>query len=552
MSKSSLRTLHCPSCHAPLEVDIAQPVVKCEYCGSMVEVPPSLRDQPRAKPKPPKPDPRPVAPPKPTVTRQPVVRSQSGSSGCTVFLLFFLCLGGFLVAVMFMQNQQGIPNPLSDVLPSLITLASDGYLLAPESGRDTNQADVLAVTYKGETYDLAYLDNTTEKVRWENGDFSEYPSLLQIQANDQFVYVVHQTNLIAYDRAEGNVVWQATLSDKLAGDISLQIYPTTLIALTADGLMQAYDNNTGELVWSLRLEETPRELYRVVDQVGLMDTVDDITTFLLFDPATGFPQRQIQPRGRNEPFGDDSPQYPSTYDPVYQDATGQYLYFFMGFFEPGTVQKWDGTTGEMVWEVTGPVDEILPPYDQFPLFVHDRVYIGNGNNLSVIDETTQSWRPLTNSADYTLRPVTEQNGVVLVLAERTRGTTRQELWGVDMMTGVVRWQYVPAAANYLEPDEYEAVSSDSGYWTILWPDSASNSDSALIFQIFSEPDHVILERLTLTDGTRSDLGTTELGEISGSTIYRDMGNYRNVNWLMIERKLYALDITAGTLTRRWP
>ena len=552
MSKSSLRTLHCPSCHAPLEVDIAQPVVKCEYCGSMVEVPSSLRDQPRQKPKPKQPAPRPITRPKPTITGQPVVRPQSGMSGCSVVLLFFLCIAGFIVGIMFVQSQQGIPNPLSDVLPSLITLASDGYLLAPESGRDTTQADVLAVTYEGEAYALAYLDNTAEKVRWESDDFPEYPSLLQIQANDQFVYVVHETNLTAYDRAEGNTVWQTTLSDKLAGDVSLQLYPTTLIALTTDGIMQAYDNDTGEIAWSLRLEETPRELYRVVDQVGLVDNVEGVTTFLLFDPATGLPQHQLKPSGRNEPFGDDSPQYLSTYDPVYQDATGQYLYFFMGFFEPGTVQKWDGATGEMVWEVTGPVDEMLPPYDEAPLFMNDRIYIGNGNNLSVIDETTQSWRPLTNSADYVLRPVTEQNGVVLVLAERTRGTTRQELWGIDATTGVVRWQYVPAAANYLEHSEYEAVTDENGHWTAQWPDQLTDADSVLIFQIFPEPDEVILERIALNDGTKTDLGTTQLGEISGSTIYSDMGSYRGVNWLMIERKLYALDLTAGTLTRRWP
>src|SRR5690606_15246858 len=195
---------------------------------------------------------------------------------------------------------------------------------------------------------------------------------------------------------------------------------------------------------------------------AVLDEVEGNVVMRLFDNVTGQTTRNLQPRGRNEPFGDSDPQLPGIYDPVYQDATGQYLYFFMGFFEPGTVQKWDGTTGELVWEVTGPVDEIKPNYDEHPLFTEERIYIGNDHDLGMIDEATQTYQLLTNSADYEMRPLTIQNNVLLVLAQRTRGSARQELWGLDATNGVLRWQYVPTADTFLEPEEYNSVSSSDG------------------------------------------------------------------------------------------
>ena len=177
MSKSrTLRSLNCPSCHAPLEVDGTQPLMKCEYCGTMVEVPVIDRDEPK-----PKPAPRPAPSPRPTytVTKQPVVRPTTGPSGCTVTLLFLLCIGSFLVGIFYLQARDGVSNPLSDLLPSLVVHGTDAYLLPPESGRDTNQADILATSYQSEKYALAYLDNTTEAVRWESEGYPEYLSLLK-------------------------------------------------------------------------------------------------------------------------------------------------------------------------------------------------------------------------------------------------------------------------------------------------------------------------------------------------------------------------------------
>lgn len=556
MSKSSsLRSFNCPNCHAPLDVDTTQPLIKCDYCGTMVEVPTTLRDAPKPKPQP-KPKPKPTSSPPPVArpyTPKPVRRVSSDSSGCGIILFFILFVGGIIAGVLYLEARSGVANPLSDLLPSLIALGTEGHLLPPESGRDTNQADMLVITHQTEGYALAYLDNTAETVRWESGDYTDYPSLLQVTANDQHVFVVYKDTLTAYNRIDGAVGWQATLSDEIFSSCEcLQIFPETLLALTDDGVIQAYETNTGTSTWSLRLNTTPRGLYRVGDQVGVLDEVEESIVLRLFDALTGQSTRNLQPRGRNEPFGDDSPQLPGVYDPVYQDATGQYLYFFMGFFEPGTVQKWDSLTGELVWEVTGPVHEIKPDYDEHPLFADGRIYIGNGHTLGVVDEASQTYQSLTNSADYELRPLAVQSNVLLILAERTRGTTRQELWGLNAANGALLWQYVPTADTYLEPEHYSSVTSSGGGWMVLWPQQTAQADAILVFQIFSEPDEVVLERLNVTEGTTSAVDTIDLGEISGSTFFTDLGEYRGIQWLLIERKMYALSLETGLLERRWP
>ncbi|MFN3742559.1 MAG: hypothetical protein ACK4VW_07820, partial [Anaerolineales bacterium] len=55
-------------------------------------------------------------------------------------------------------------------------------------------------------------------------------------------------------------------------------------------------------------------------------------------------------------------------------------------------------------------------------------------------EADEVRRILIDDPNYELAPVAESGGTLIVLAERTRGSTRYELWGVAVSTGERRWQ----------------------------------------------------------------------------------------------------------------
>ncbi|MCL4869252.1 MAG: PQQ-binding-like beta-propeller repeat protein [Anaerolineae bacterium] len=546
------RTLNCPSCHAPLEPDGTQLLIKCDYCGKMVQLPSSWTAQPKAEPKPPSPPPAlPFKPP--TVSSGRITASpRPRSAGCSCFpLVVFLALAGALVAIFFMQTQDGVPNPLSDLMPSWITLTTEGILLPPESGRDAPQADILAVISKTEGYALAYLDNNSQKVRWETPRTNDYPSSFQAAADNQHVYLFIKEQLTAYNRADGAIAWQITLSDVLGSPCGQcwLLFNETLVLLTNDGRLQGVDTQTGAINWSTRLNQTPRHLYAAGELVALLDEEDGEVVLRRFVAQSGLPLANLEPSGENEPFG--RPQRPSVYDPAYQDSSGA-LVFFMGFFEPGTVQKWDIVTGELLWQVITPVDQIRFHGDAHLLMVNNRIYIGKGNNISIIDETTREWRLLTNSADYDLRPLTVQNGVLLAAAERRRGTTRYELWGLDADSGALLWQHQPTADTFMPWDNSRTISSNRSGWLLSWPGQSHTQTSVSLVQIFPEPDYVLVQQINIADGSTTQESRFDLPAISGSTWFRDLGEHRGTHWLFIERQIYALNGSDGRFSKQWP
>ena len=73
------------------------------------------------------------------------------------------------------------------------------------------------------------------------------------------------------------------------------------------------------------------------------------------------------------------------------------------------------------------------------------------------------YRELISDKDHNLTPLAAEDAMVVVVAERTRGSQQYSAWGVDGSAGVKRWQFNPVAQDY-DDGGSNAVHSD-GLWS---------------------------------------------------------------------------------------
>jgi hypothetical protein len=111
------RVVRCPNCSAPLEVDLEQPVVRCQYCGCDVKQTIAIQTQPKPKPEPePRPEPRSRRLPEPEVVdqRRP---AKAPNIGRTIrFWVFFMLLMGTLPVL----HQLGILRRIPELVRSAV------------------------------------------------------------------------------------------------------------------------------------------------------------------------------------------------------------------------------------------------------------------------------------------------------------------------------------------------------------------------------------------------------------------------------------------------
>ena len=126
--------------------------------------------------------------------------------------------------------------------------------------------------------------------------------------------------------------------------------------------------------------------------------------------------------------------------------------------------------------------------------------------------------------------------MLVVVAERTRGTRQHSLWGFDSTTGEREWEYLPEAKE-LEMVGSHVVPTD-GIWSLGYVEG-----SVVIVEAFSDPDSLVLTALRPVDGSVTSQGTVDLGGDGssywlqvlgweGESLYLDMGGrLKMINWL---------------------
>ena len=528
----SIHALTCPNCGGNVDLPPGQDQTTCKFCGTRVE-----RE-------------RPAAPP-PVVIRERIVRQPvyvrtavpiQRSSGCGVAVLILGITAAVLAAIFaIVSSQNGGRSIFSSVR------ALDTAMIVP--GGDGQLPIALLLTHNNDTdkSGLGLVSPISQTTRWQNEYFDKDTYSVVMTTGGNLVYTVDKTRLLALNRDSGQIVWQTSLSDEVSTSCHgcLQVVGKQLVALTKDGTLQSFDAQTGRVARSKRLSSTPDRLSVIRDQLLVIDRDNGDAFVSILDPATGKEVQHLTPQCTADP--ESLPDTLETDAAIVIDSD-QSLYLMYGTFT-ACVQRWDVTSGKLTWQ-TGLKDaSFIIADDIYPLVSDDSVFVSGRNALYAVSKKDGKPRELINNADYDFVPLAIHANTLIVRAKRTRGSTRYELWGVDIPSGKQLWQHPFAATEPLdEPDRMAGLidNTDSGFTAHLTP------TGLVIVAAKGEPHQLVLETLDPESGTSAGEKTIGLN-VSGDfySVPDVVGWTNDTGYFIIEGQLYVVNLTLGTATYVW-
>jgi outer membrane protein assembly factor BamB len=386
---------------------------------------------------------------------------------------------------------------------------------------------------------LVYFEGTTQTARWENYAIGEDAYEWQIAVGADRVYVASDMRVLALNRADGVPVWEATLSDSLFSGCAgcLRLFDERIVALSQDGIVQSYDIASGQQLWSVRLKETPRQLLDVNGFVAVPDERDESgygAALLLFDPADGKLVQKLEPQC-GAPDAPEMLTFPGIYDDIHHDTERGALYWTVNAYTTCLIRI-DEATGETTLQAFVSEDFSAAGLEPQNILLGETVYLSDGRHLEAVasDGTT---RIVLHEEDYELFPIAEREGVLLVEAQRTRGSSRVELWALDA-NGQRLWQRV------ISGDERFMANESNGDWAVQLTASG--------VLLLERPDRSLTLNLTvldLTSGTVQREAQLPIGS-EWASWYGTVWDRDNA-YVTLE-SFRAIDTAQGAWRYQWP
>ncbi|MBE2222495.1 MAG: PQQ-binding-like beta-propeller repeat protein [Anaerolineae bacterium] len=391
--------------------------------------------------------------------------------------------------------------------------------------------------------------------------------------DDQQVYISQGSALRAVDRDTGEVVWETVLSDEVRNncDVCIRAAKDHVVVLTTDNALEAFDTRTGRSAWQVRLENeyfsypgAGQLAFALVDgMVAIMDGVEvdgvQETAVFFYDLETGAEVRHILPlcSDLNNFFDDDSLGHNGQ---LYLNETSGEMVALFGvpaYVQQMCLQKWDTTTGELLLEARASENldhsstmtgGMMGETSRYPfasispeaLLTTLQIEQENGRSTGIVkfDLATGETDFQFADEDYNLAVIGQVDDVIVAWAERQRGTTQSEIWGLDETTGEKLWTHF-LDAEYL----YELDPFNDRFAYHLQP------DGLVVLQLLtdSEPSQLRVEKLNLADGSLIYETTTPLTE----------DDWRGLAWTndhayLTLTNLLAVDLATGETAVEWP
>lgn len=437
-------------------------------------------------------------------------------------------------------------GPTATPRPQAIAGAAPGRRFLPREpialDTDTSTPDLLVISrnYDRNTSTIAYMSADSGAIRWESASLSDENDEYAwgVAYSDGQVIAAVQTRLVGLSRATGEQIWEAPLTDAVSTICRdcVRVFGDVVVVLSDDGELQAFAAASGAPRWKVRLRAAPRQLVAVRGLVGVPDERDDGeggAVLRLFSPADGAEAEPFAPacQSRGSDYGSNA----SIYDEIERDPRGRFLVWLIGS-SPSCLLSLDTATGEVAGRtyLDGFSGADLDPQRRH--WDGDTLYLSD--NSQIVAVGPQEARTLVTSEDYYLAPVAAGDGVLVVQAQRSRGSSRYELWAVDAASGQRLWDRVLVAS-----DPFEGPRETGSFATIV------AGDALALVEAHEEPEELRYELIGLRDGLsrgRSALGVEDpTDDLRGAVL----GNDR---LMLVTDELYTVDLATGQVRARWP
>ncbi len=469
-----------------------------------------------------------------------------------LFLAVITAAGGFLAGRASVNAPlgpivvlpTGMPGPgnLAATVIASVGVSDGGSLseLLATLPRDGAGADLLTFLYHSESsrYTLALIDGGSHQARWQSPLLSKEAYQGALAIGDDLIFLSDKTELMALRRRDGTVAWQATLAvEPNSGcERCMRALGQQVAVLEKDSTVEVFDAQTGKPAWSTRLKERPNELTVAGDRLVVLEKGEgkDPTFMNFLDPASGKVALQIEPKCPAAHPGFEE-ERPDSNSPVLFSDDGTRMVILFGFFAR-CAQSWDLRSGTRQWQTLPEDGQLAVSWDyDAPVLDASTLYTGNASQIWALAMADGAVRTLAEDKEYSLKPVAVRDGTLLVAAAPNWDSQRQELWGVDTQTGKRLWQ------QKLQAHELRRGSS-SGDW-----DVQLTQGGVLVAQVMREDSQLVVDTFELKSGksifhkqhSLSDLHMPSLR----ATLWAD-----DTGWLMLDNKVFALDLKSGELS----
>lgn len=538
------QALDCPACGAALPA--GQGRVECSYCGTIVQI-----DRPapqEARPQPGQPSSG-VTYRSPTITivqsrKQPARRR---SCGFTMLLLLMVILAAGVAGLYGYQRATGSTWTPAKLFQPRLYASTNMLVLTP----DRALPQILMRVNGGEenANRLVLLDLATKDRVWVGPALTKEASSGRLAASADTIVFSDERTLLGFSRTDGSQRWSAQLSDTVC-DGCLVIANGAAVALTADFVVQGFDLQTGERLWSY--DELGgyalRRLQVIGDNILVYGRDQEVNGQVnLLDGATGQLVSQFVPycAANNEESGT----YTDPDDAQWLSPDGQTLVIVSDSW-PACVHAYDLATGQRRWQST------LEPYDSGFLLHKDmlasgtELFIGGASHIYAIQIEDGTTRDVTSHPDYAFLPLTVRDGVIYSIAIKQRGSRLIELWGVDAQNGKQLWKHAFKGDGELFEPPYDAagtISGDEEVWG--W---AETSAGFTLLTLQAKPHQYTLELLDARTGQAISTKMIEQPDERTVWVPDQAARQGSLIYLISSAKLQVLDLEQGTLAYEGP